>query len=79
MSAMLLPMSLLASSAAIKTYGTAILGGIGTYAAEWGSKFNVETPLATAIIIGSFGLSIVGVLSSIWGAVIGFRNREMFV
>lgn len=71
------PMSLLASTMAIRGY-VAALGDWGAYAEKMAGFYNVSPALAGGISIAFFVLALVGSVSAIAGTWFGFRHGELF-
>lgn len=79
MSAMIFPVALLSGITAFKAFVVGgLLGGLGAYATQLGGNYGVSQSTAEGMIILFSLVSVVSIVASLAGVVIGIRHRGLF-
>lgn len=79
LSALVYPMSLMACSNAARTYVGAILWNMAEFVATQSVAYGISAEMTQALVYVFAPISLVGIIASVAGAVVGIMHREMFV
>lgn len=80
MTAMIFPVSLLAGTAGLRSFVMqGLFGNLEQYAAQLGSNYHVPQGIAAGMVIVFSVVSMISIVASVAGAIVGVKHRDLFV